>query len=308
MRKLRIATRKSPLALWQAEHIKQKLQTHHPELQIELLGLTTEGDQHLDSSLQKAGGKGLFVKELEKALLDQRADIAVHSMKDVPMDFPAGLILPVICEREDPRDVLVANQYQTLQQLPQGATIGSSSLRRQCQIKALRPDLKIELLRGNVNTRIDKLDAGKYDAIILAAAGLIRLQMANRITAYLPPQQCLPAAGQGALGIECRQDDQRILDLITPLTDLPSYHCVTTERAMTKRLGSGCEVPVAAYATLENNHITLRGLVGKPDGSLLLHVEVSGNIHDAEKIGITAAENLLAQGAEEILSNVNSTS
>lgn len=298
---LRIATRQSPLALWQAEHIKQKLKEHYPELQIELLGLTTEGDQHLDSSLQKAGGKGLFVKELEKALLDQRADIAVHSMKDVPMDFPAGLILPVICKREDPRDVLVANQYQTLEKLPQGATIGSSSLRRQCQIKALRPDVNIELLRGNVNTRIDKLDAEKYDAIMLAAAGLIRLQMQNRITEYLSPKQCLPAAGQGALGIECRQDDQTTLDLITSLTDLTSFHCVTTERAMTKRLGSGCEVPVAAYATLDNNHITLQGLVGTPDGSTILRVEVSGKISDAEKIGITAAENLLAQGAGEIL-------
>lgn len=298
---LRIATRKSPLALWQAEHIKQKLQAHYPNLNIELLGMTTEGDEHLESSLLKAGGKGLFVKELEKALLDGRADIAVHSMKDVPMEFPEGLILPIICEREDPRDVLVSNKYKTINDLPQGACLGTSSLRRQSQIKALRPDLKIELLRGNVNTRINKLDASEYDAIILAAAGLIRLQMAERISSYLKTTQCLPAAGQGALGIECRNNDPEILKLISLLNHQPTFHCVSTERAMTKRLGSGCQVPVAAYATLENHQIILHGLVGKPDGSLLLHATTEGDVNEMEEIGISAAEALLVQGADKIL-------
>lgn len=298
---LRIATRKSPLALWQANFVKQQLQNLHPNLSIELLGYTTEGDNLLSSSLAKVGGKGLFVKELEKALLEDKADIAVHSMKDVPMDFPPGLQLGAICKREDPHDVFLSNQYETLFDLPDKATVGTSSLRRQAQVLALRPDLRIEVLRGNINTRIDRLDKGDFDAIILAAAGLLRLNMQNRIRSYLP---FLPAVGQGALGIECRSDDKKILEWLEPLNDPISYICVSAERAMSKGLGASCQVPVGGYATVSENLIILQGLVAKPDGSLLLQTQQQGNAKDAEKIGKLAAEDLLTQGAGDILADL----
>ena len=298
---LRIATRQSPLALWQAEYVKQALQTLYSDLTIELLGLTTEGDRHLGQTLSKAGGKSLFVKELEQALLDQRADIAVHSMKDVPMDFPLGLALGAICAREDPRDAFVSNKYSSLEQLPNGATVGTSSLRRQCQIKAIRPDLIIKPLRGNVNTRLHKLDNGEFEAIILAAAGLVRLQMEQRITSYLAVTACLPAVGQGALGIEYREADNHIAQLIAPLNHLSTYSCVTAERAMSKHLGSGCQVPVAGYAILNQQQLFLRGMVGVPDGSVLLHADAYANINEAKVLGKQVAENLLSQGADKIL-------
>lgn len=298
---LRIATRKSPLALWQADYVKQALLKHHPELDIQLLGMTTEGDRHLLGSLSKSGGKSLFVKELEQALLDRRADIAVHSMKDVPMEFPVGLALAAICERDNPYDAFVANHYKNLMELPQGAVIGTSSLRRQCQLKALRPDLKVEPLRGNINTRLQKLDEGGYNAIILAAAGLKRLAMEERICSYLTPEQCLPAVGQGALGIEYQQDDEEIYRLISVLNHTDSAICVQTERAMSKRLGSGCQVPVAGFAILNNQQLFLRGLVGQPDGSVLLTAEITGAITDAERLGVELAEKLLQQGAAKIL-------
>ena len=302
--KLRIATRKSPLALWQAEFVKHALLKHHPELDIQLIAMTTEGDRQLMASLSKVGGKGLFVKELEQALLDGRADIAVHSMKDVPMEFPAGLALAAICERDDPRDAFVANDYASLEELPQGSVIGTSSLRRQCQLKALRPDLIVEPLRGNVNTRLQKLDEGHFSAIILAAAGLKRLAMTQRIRSYLQPEQCLPAVGQGALGIEYCQNNKSIYQLVSVLNHTDSAICVQAERAMSKRLDSGCQVPVAGFAVLQQQQLWLRGLVGQPDGRLLLAAEVMGDMSEAENLGIELAEKLLHQGAASILQSL----
>lgn len=304
MNKLRIATRKSPLALWQAEFVKQALLDYYPELNIELVAMTTEGDRQLMTSLSKVGGKGLFVKELEQALLDGRADIAVHSMKDVPMEFPTGLALAAICERDDPRDALVANNYQNLDQLPQGSIVGTSSLRRQSQLKALRPDLIVEPLRGNVNTRLQKLDEGHYSAIILAAAGLKRLAMTQRICSYLTPEQCLPAVGQGALGIEYCQDNRLLYQLVSVLNHKDSALCVNAERAMSKRLGSGCQVPVAGFAVLQQQQLWLRGLVGQPDGRLLVAAEVIGDVEKAESLGVQLAETLLNQGADRILQDL----
>lgn len=263
---LRIATRKSPLALWQAHYVSNMLQHHHPELKVELVTMTTQGDKILDTPLAKVGGKGLFVKELETGMLEGRADIAVHSMKDVPVEFPTGLHLAVICEREDPRDAFVSNTYSSLDDLPEGARLGTSSLRRQSQISALRPDLKISDLRGNVNTRLKKLDDGEYDAIILAAAGLKRLEFEDRITQFIATDVCLPAIGQGAVGIECRSDDARVHNLITPLNDNKTQIRVLAERAMNQRLQGGCQVPIAGYAEFEHGLIMLRGLVGQVDG------------------------------------------
>ena len=304
---LRIATRESPLAMWQAEYVSSALQQCHPGLVVELLPMTTRGDQILDSPLSRIGGKGLFMKELEVAMLEGRADIAVHSMKDVPMVFPEGLQLAVICEREDFRDAFVSNRFPALSDLPEGAIVGSSSLRRQCQLKALRPDLDIRDLRGNVNTRLRKLDAGEYDAIILAAAGLKRLAMADRITELLEPGVSLPAGGQGAVGIECRQDDKGTLALLAPLAHHTTTLCVTAERAMNTRLNGGCQVPIACFAELDGNGstMTVRGLVGEPDGSRILRSELSGPASDGMKLGITVAEALLAQGAQEILARLD---
>ncbi len=301
---LRIATRKSALALWQAEYVKSRLESIHPQLTVELLPLTSRGDIILDVPLAKVGGKGLFVKELETALLDDKADIAVHSMKDLPMEFPHGLGLSVICEREDPRDAFVSNKFRHFDELPNGAIVGTSSLRRQCQLLALRPDIEIRFLRGNVNTRLAKLDAGQYDAIILASAGLIRLKMAERISQYIAPELCLPAGGQGAVGIECRNADVDTHALLAPLNHDLSATAVTAERAMNRRLEGGCQVPIACYAIHQNNGLWLRGLVGEPDGTEILTADISGAVADAEQMGVTLAETLLTAGAGRILSAV----
>ena len=303
---IRIATRKSALALWQAEFVKAQLLVHHPELEVELVPMSTKGDKLLDTPLSKVGGKGLFVKELEVAMLEGRADIAVHSMKDVPMEFPEGLGLAVICEREDPLDAFVSNDYQHIEQLPAGAVIGTSSLRRQSQIQASFPSLRIKELRGNVNTRLSKLDNGEYDAIILASAGLIRLEMSNRISSRLPSDVSLPAGGQGAVGIECRTGDQTILDLLAPLNHVGTAHCVLAERAVNRHLQGGCQVPIACFAELnpEGTALYMRGLVGSIDGSTILRADIEGVVEQAEQLGVQLAEQLLAQGAKEILAEV----
>ena len=301
---IRIATRKSPLALWQAEFVKAELEQLHPGINVELLAMTTKGDKILDAPLAKVGGKGLFVKELETAMLEGRADIAVHSMKDVPMEFPEGLMLSTICEREDPRDAFVSNQYRSLAELPHGRRVGTSSLRRQCQLRGQRPDLDIIDLRGNVNTRLRKLDDGEYDAIILASAGLIRLEMADRIRERISTEDSLPAGGQGAVGIEIRSDDERLKELLAPLHHPDTADRVIAERAMNRHLQGGCQVPIACYATLEGDELYLRGLVGKPDGSQTLTSERRGPRTEAEAIGIAVAEELLEQGAAEILKAV----
>lgn len=304
MTTLRIATRESQLALWQAEFIKAELERHHPGLQVELLGMKTKGDIILDVPLAKVGGKGLFVKELEQAMLDDRADIAVHSMKDVPMEFPDGLGLAIICDREDPTDAFVSNQYTSLDDLPEGAKVGTSSLRRQLQIKAARPDLTLLDLRGNVNTRLAKLDNGDYDAIILASAGLLRLNFAERIRSRLPIELSLPAGGQGAVGVECRTNDARTRALLAPLHHKDTADRVLAERALNRRLEGGCQVPIACYAELQNDNLYLRGLVGDPSGKTVLRAEVTGPRAKAEQLGVQVAEMLLDQGAGAILAKV----
>ena len=300
-REIRIATRKSALALWQAEYVKARLQEAHPGLVVTLVPMVSRGDKLLDSPLSKIGGKGLFVKELETALLENEADIAVHSMKDVPMDFPEGLGLFCICEREDPRDAFVSNIYASLDDLPQGSVVGTSSLRRQAQLLTRRPDLQIRFLRGNVNTRLAKLDAGEYDAIILAAAGLIRLGFEARISSSISVDDSLPAGGQGAVGIECRTVDTEIPALLAPLHHADTASRVTAERALNKHLNGGCQVPIACYAVLEGDELWLRGLVGEPSGGLLLSAEARGPRGAATELGVQVAENLLAQGADDIL-------
>lgn len=301
LKSLTIATRESPLALWQAHHIKSELTGFYPELEVCLLGMTSRGDQLLDIPLNKVGGKGLFVKELETALIDGSADIAVHSMKDVPMELPSGLALAVICEREDPRDAFVSNKWKTFEELPLGSTLGTSSLRRACQLQEIRPDLTIRFLRGNVNTRLGKLDNGEYDAIILASAGLIRLGMKERISEYLDVSTCLPAGGQGAIGIECRDGDAGILDLLKPLDHVETSCRVRAERALNARLEGGCQFPIASFAELDNDQLILRGLVGKSDGSIILRAEERDIRDNAEVLGVKVAENLIAQGARELL-------
>ncbi|QIC60968.1 hydroxymethylbilane synthase [Acinetobacter schindleri] len=301
MKTLKIATRQSPLALWQAEHIRARLQELHADLQVELVTFVTQGDKILDTPLAKIGGKGLFVKELEAALLDGRADLAVHSMKDVPMALPEGLSLAVICEREDPLDAFVSNTYASFDELPQGAKIGTSSLRRKSQILKARPDLEIIDLRGNVGTRLSKLDAGNYDAIILASAGLKRLGLADRIRHTLKPAVSLPAVGQGALGLECRDRDQAVLDLILPLLHAETDACVRAERAFNAYLEGGCQVPIAGYATLQDGTIAIEGRVGSVDGTTLLKAELQGDVNQAEQLGVALAQNLLAQGAGDLL-------
>ncbi|MGM0679860.1 MAG: hydroxymethylbilane synthase [Pseudomonadota bacterium] len=298
---LRIATRKSQLALWQAEYVKAALEAAHADLRVELIKMTTQGDKILDTPLAKVGGKGLFVKELENGLLSGEADIAVHSMKDVPVELPDGLHLPVICPREDPRDAFVSNRHPSLEALPEGARLGTSSLRRQCQIAELRPDLQIIDLRGNVNTRLQKLDDDHYDAIILAAAGLKRLGFEERISQSLGPEISLPAIGQGAVGIECRRDDERINRLIAPLNDKTTALRVRAERAMNHRLQGGCQVPIAGYAELSHGVILLRGLVGRTDGSEIVRGEIAGQPENADELGQVLAEDLLSRGADAIL-------
>jgi len=279
LKTLKIATRQSPLALWQANFVKDQLEKFHPTLSVELVPMVTKGDVILDSPLAKIGGKGLFVKELENALLEKRADIAVHSMKDT---------------------------YRSLDELPQGAIVGTSSLRRQCQLKQLRPDLDIRSLRGNVGTRLSKLDNGEYDAIILASAGLIRLGLAERIASFIEVEQSLPAAGQGAVGIECRVDDEEVKALLAPLSDATTTTCVLAERAMNTRLQGGCQVPIGGYAIEQNGEIFLRALVGETDGSAIIRAEGKSAVENAEALGVTIAEQLLAQGADKILAKIYS--
>lgn len=301
---LRIATRQSPLALWQAHYVKQRLEACHPQLTVELVPMVTRGDIILDTPLAKVGGKGLFVKELELALLEGRADIAVHSMKDVPVEFPEGLGLVTICERDDPRDAFVSNHFVGLDDLPAGSVVGTSSLRRQCQIAERRPDLVIRSLRGNVGTRLGKLDNGDYDAIILAVAGLNRLGLQSRISYALPAEVSLPAVGQGAVGIECRLDDKHTQALLASLNHEETAIRVRAERAMNMRLEGGCQVPIGSYAELKEGELWLRALVGAPDGSILVRGERRGKPQDAEEMGVSLAEELLDKGAREILAAV----
>lgn len=308
MKILRIATRKSQLARWQATHVKERLLKHHPELHVELISLTTQGDKFL-GPLTTIGGKGVFVKELETAILDGQADIAVHSMKDVPVELPENLHIPVICKREDPRDVLIVRQHKKpistsgfkLDLLSTGAIVGTSSLRRQCQLKALYPTIEIKPLRGNVDTRLAKLDRGQYSAIILAAAGLIRLGWEKRITHYFSIDTMLPAPGQGAIGIECRKDNTEVHQLIAPLHDEITGACVLAERAMNAYLGGDCHVPIAAYAQVKHGELLLQGLVGNLEGTLLVRSTDSGKLETANVLGQRVAEKLLSQGAKKIL-------
>lgn len=304
--KLTIATRESPLALWQANHVKAELAKHFPEMEIELLGMTTKGDQMLSSPLSKIGGKGLFIKELEVAMLEGRADIAVHSMKDVPVvsQLPEGFSVPVILEREDPRDALVSKKFKSLDDLPKGAVVGSCSLRRRSQLLAIRPDLILKDLRGNVNTRLKKLEDGEYDAIILAAAGLKRLGFEHHITEFLSDELSLPAVGQGAIGIECVTANEKVRDIIAKLNHTETAICVSAERAFNARLNGGCQAPIAGFAELTENGLRLRGLVGDLDNGTIIFHELHGAPEDAVKLGTELADNLLARGAKEILEKI----
>jgi hydroxymethylbilane synthase len=298
---VRIATRQSPLALWQAHFVQKELKRHHPNLRVELVPMVTRGDILLSTPLAKVGGKGLFIKELERALMENRADIAVHSMKDVTVGFPDGLGLVTICQREDPRDAFVSAKYGSLDELPAGSVLGTSSLRRQCQVRERRPDLIIRDLRGNVGTRLAKLDQGDYDAVILAVAGLKRLGLETRIRRPLDPSECLPAVGQGAVGIECRLDDLRTRELLAPLHHRETALRVGAERAMNARLEGGCQVPIGCYAEIRDDRLWLRGLVGRPDGLRVLRAELSGPLDQAKELGDALAEQLLRDGAREIL-------
>jgi hydroxymethylbilane synthase len=298
---LRIATRKSPLALWQAEHVRARLLAAHPGLSVELLGIQTRGDKILDSPLAKIGGKGLFIKELEQSLRERQTDIAVHSMKDVTVDLPPDLALPVILEREDPRDAFISNAYGSLDELPRGARIGTSSLRRQCQLHALGRGFLTGDLRGNVGTRLKHLDDGRFDAIILAAAGVKRLGLAARVRQYLEPRTMLPAIGQGAIGVECRADDSETCGLIATLHHTDTAACVLAERAINRRLFGGCQVPIAGHARLQGDRIELEALVGSPDGSHVVRGSTGGAATLGEQLGVELAEELLRRGADTIL-------
>jgi len=298
---LRIATRKSPLALWQAEHVKTRLMQAHKGLNVELVTFTTKGDKILDTPLAKIGGKGLFVKELETAMLEGKADIAAHSIKDVPMEFPEGLFLSTILEREEPCDAFVSNTVDNIQALPQGAVVGTCSLRRKSQLLSKRPDLIIKDLRGNVNSRLAKLDNGDYDAIILACAGLVRLEMADRIKQRISSSWILPAVGQGAVGLEAREDDAETLQLLSVLNHADTADRVTAERALNKHLEGGCQVPIASYAILDGDTLHLQALVGEPDGSHIIKGDISGHRSEAEQLGEKLADDLLSRGAREIL-------
>lgn len=299
-----IATRESRLALWQAEHVKARLEALYPDCRVDLLGMTTRGDQILDRPLAKVGGKGLFVKELENALLDGRADIAVHSMKDVPMTLAPEFRLASISTREAPFDAFVSNRYDKLDDMPPGAVVGTSSLRRESQLHIRYPYLSVTSLRGNLDTRLRKLDEGQYDAIILAAAGLRRLGLGERIRAVLPPEVSLPAAGQGALGIECLAGRDDLVSWLEPLNDAETAGCVTAERALSRALAGSCEVPLGAYGECHDGRIRLRGFVALPDGSRRVEAEREGLLHEAEQIGLALAEALRAQGAAEILAEI----
>lgn len=301
---LRIATRKSPLALWQAEYVAVALRAMQPEIAVQLYPLSTQGDQLLDAPLAKVGGKGLFVKELEHALLSGAADLAVHSMKDVPVDLPAGLHIAALLPREDPRDALVSSRWSCLDELPQGARVGTSSLRRQSQLRAQRADLCIEVLRGNVQTRLEKLQRDGLDAIVLAAAGLKRLGLEQHLTAYLAPEASLPAIGQGAIGVECRADDQLLNGWLAALHDHLTGVCVTAERAFNRRLNGGCQAPLAGYAVLEAGDLWLRGLVATVDGTQIVRGEARGRTEHAAELGYGLADELLARGADRVLAEL----
>jgi hydroxymethylbilane synthase len=304
---LRIATRKSPLAMWQAEHVRTRLMQAHPGLDVELVTFTTQGDKILDTPLAKIGGKGLFVKELEVAILEGKADIAAHSIKDVPMEFPEGLHLSTILEREEPCDAFVSNKFDSIQTLPKGAVVGTCSLRRRSQLLSKRPDLKIKDLRGNVNSRLEKLDNGDYDAIILACAGLVRLDMAKRIQQRISSSWILPAVGQGAVGLEAREGDTEILSLLSVLHHEDTADRVNAERALNRRLQGGCQVPIASYAMLDGDTLHLQALVGEPDGSKIIAGDISGHRKDGEQLGIKLADELLSRGASEILEKLYKT-
>lgn len=302
--RLVIATRASRLALWQAEHVQARLQALYPECEVSLLKMTTRGDQILDRTLSKVGGKGLFVKELETALLDGRADLAVHSLKDVPVDLTTPFSLPVIMERDDPRDAFVSSRYASLDDMPEGSVVGTSSLRRESQIRARYPKLVVQPLRGNLDTRLGKLDRGEYDAIILAAAGLRRLGLSERIRALLAPEVSLPAAGQGALGIEILESRDDLAAWLAPLSCPKATACALAERSVSRVLGGSCQVPLAAYAQVDGEHISVDALVAEPDGSLIIRSQESGSLSDAVRLGESAARQLLSQGAEEILARL----
>ena len=301
---VRIGTRTSQLALWQANHVREALLSTRQGLQVELVEIISEGDKTLDIPLSRVGGKGLFLKELEIALLDREIDLAVHSMKDVTIELPEGLHIPVYCPREDSRDALVSNKFSCLDELPEGAIVGTCSLRRQCQIKARYPWLQLKNLRGNVDTRLQKLDSGLYDAIVLAVAGLKRLGMEDRIAQVIPTSICLPAVGQGVVGIECRVDDVDIHPLILPLNDPQSATETLAERTANEKIGGGCHVPVAFHCERSDQRLTLRGLVGEPDGSKVLRSEKRGSVSDSVQLGIAVAEDLVDQGAKDILDRV----
>ena len=298
---IRIATRKSPLALWQAEHVKARLRQHHPELEVELVSMQTQGDRILDTPLSLVGGKGLFIKELEQALYEQQADIAVHSMKDVTIDMAEGLQLPVILKREDPHDVFISNTHKSISDLPQEAVVGTSSLRRKCQLMAWRGDLNIKDLRGNVGTRLNKLDDGEYDAIILAAAGVMRLGLEDRISEVISTDIILPAIGQGAIGIQMRTGDNDVLEKICSLNDETTQQQVETERVVSRRLFGGCQLPIAAYAEIDQENIKITGMVGRVDGSEIIKDSVNGDLQEREALGLQLAETLLKNGADDIL-------
>jgi hydroxymethylbilane synthase len=301
---LRIATRKSPLAMWQAEFVRDQLLAAHPGLTVEIVGMTTQGDKILDVPLAKIGGKGLFTKELEQRMLAGQADLAVHSLKDVPMQLPEGFALGAVMARHAPTDAFVSNRYEHFDQLPQGAVVGTSSLRRKAQLKHLRPDLDIRDLRGNVNTRLAKLDVGDYDAIILATSGLQRLGMGERIRHELPPEVSLPAVAQGALGIEILADDAQTAALVSVLNDAQTADCVRAERAMNRRLEGGCQVPIGGYAVLEGEQLWLRAFVGDLQGAKLIRAEGRAPRAEAEALGVAVAEKLLDQGAGAILEEI----
>lgn len=304
---LRIATRASKLALWQAEHVAERLRASHPQLDVVLVPMTTQGDRVLDRSLAAIGGKGLFVKELENALLSGHADLAVHSMKDVPTVLPDGMCLAAFLSRADARDALVSNHHLRFEELPHGARVGTSSLRRQCQLLALRPDLQLLPLRGNVETRLRKLDANEFDAIVLASAGLQRLGLQRRIAQALDIERCLPAVGQGIIGIECRSDDHRTLDLVAALNDADAASCSVAERAFAARLEGSCQSPIAGHAYLQGNEIHLHGLVASLDGTRVIQDHSAGPREHAQRLGIALAERLLANGADRLLQELRGT-
>jgi hydroxymethylbilane synthase len=304
LNKIVIATRESQLALWQAEHVKARLMALHPGLEVELLGMTTQGDQILDSPLSRIGGKGLFVKELEVAMVEGRADLAVHSIKDVPMDLPEGFELTAISQREDPRDAFVSNKYPSLEALPSGARVGTSSLRRQAQLRARLPHLDVDTLRGNVNTRLRKLDEGQYDAILLAAAGLKRLGFDSRITAILEPEESLPAVGQGALGIEIRSGNPELAALLAPLNDPATAACVRAERAMSRKLQGGCQAPIGGFAVVRDDKLFLRAFVADLEGIRFYRATAEGPVDAPEQVGLAAAEDLARQGADGLLAEL----